>query len=64
MKITWDNMKKPMDRFDQGVVDAIDVMQSTMLKQLPPERIYGVLNLFYIVHGNGTEQDVENALVR
>lgn len=63
-KITWDNMEKILDRNDQAVVDAIYLMQTTMLKQLPSERINGILNLYYIVHGNGTEEDVKNSLVR
>lgn len=64
--ITLDDVKivvRQIYRDDQAIVDIIDLMESTMLKQLPPEHIYGVLNLFYALHGNGTEKEIEDALV-
>lgn len=51
------------DRDECLVVNKIEILQSILLKQLPAERISGVLNSFYVLDGDGTEQDLENALV-
>lgn len=45
-------------------IDDINVLQTILLRQLPPERVSGVINLFYVISGIGSEQDLENALVR
>lgn len=44
-------------------VDVIDIIHSLLLKQLPPERFDGVINLLYVLEGIGTVKDLENALV-
>lgn len=64
-KITLEKLKISNSRLDECLlVNKINIIQSIMLKQLPAERISGVVNLCYVLYGNGTEQDVENALVK
>lgn len=50
--------------YEQGALDDIKLMQMTMEKQLPSERFSGVLNILFALSGNGTDRDMENALVR
>lgn len=45
-------------------IDNINILQSLLLTQLPPERISGVINLFVAITTNLTENDLENTLVR
>lgn len=44
-------------------VDNINVLQSLLLKQLPAERIAGLINLLSAFSGGLREKDLENALV-
>lgn len=66
-KITLATVKQQhlkMDNDECVVMDLIDVLQSLLLKQLPSERINGVINLLYVLAGGGSEHDLANALVR
>lgn len=57
-------LTKKQDQDECGTVNAIDILKPIMLKQLPLERISGVFNLLYVLDGDGTEKDLESALVR
>lgn len=66
-KITPATVKEELvivDEDECSTVDQISILQPVLLKQLPLERISGVINLYYALYGNGTETDLENALVR
>lgn len=47
-----------------SVYDGLIILQSLLLKQFAPERINGVINLFCTLFDCGTQDDIENALVR
>lgn len=42
----------------------IYILQTVLLKKLPKDRISGVLNVYAVLYGYGTEKNLENALVR
>lgn len=66
-KITSATIKRKLKKQDQDecwTVNVIDILKPIMLKQLPLERISGVFNLLYVLDGDGTEKDLESALVR
>lgn len=66
-KITSATVKEELstpDKDECWIVDLINILQPVLLKQLPLERISGVINLLYVLNGSGTENDLENALVR
>lgn len=66
-KITLASLKEHrarMNFFDQWVFNEIELMQSAMLKQLPAERVSGVLNVFYALNGRATDETLEHAMVR
>lgn len=66
-KITSATVKKILKLDHIGecrVVDNINMLQSLLLKQLPQERISGVINLWSALTGGLREKNLENALVR
>lgn len=65
-KITSAAIKEDLlitDQDECATVDLIDILKPVLLKRLQPERISGVINLLYVLHGSGTEKELENALV-
>lgn len=45
-------------------LDYYKILQSTLSKQLPPERYNGILNLYYInLYPNATAEEIANTLV-
>lgn len=47
-----------------SAVDSIDILRLLLLKELPEERVGGVINLIFVLAGGGTDDGRENALVR
>lgn len=45
------------------IIETINISRSVLLKELPQERIGGVINLIAALFGEATEQELENALV-
>lgn len=45
-------------------LDYFKILESTLSKQLPPERYNGIINLVYIMlHPNATSEEIANTLV-
>lgn len=44
-------------------VDAVKILQAVLLKQLPAERISGIINIIYAMRPSASENEIENALV-
>lgn len=65
-RITSATVKAPIQKWNYDlcwIVNDRDILKSLLSKQLPPQRINGVLNLISVLDGDGTEDDLENALV-
>lgn len=66
-KITSATVQQKLSTHDQDEclnVNIIDILKSILLKELPLDRISGIFNLIYALDGDGTEKDLESALVR
>lgn len=44
-------------------VDSVQILQAVLLKQLPTERISGLINIIYAMRSSATEKEVESGLV-
>lgn len=64
-KINVDTVK---EYAKQGVeyraVDNANILQSMLSKQLPPERIGGLVNLMAVARSSATEDEIQKALVK
>lgn len=56
-----ENVPQPQDVF--FMVDNLQIIQSLLSKQLPPEQFNGVINLFLAFRPNATEEEIQNAVV-
>lgn len=45
------------------VIDDANVLETILLRQIPSERINGVLTLFFALRNGATNEEIENALV-
>lgn len=53
----------PLENDICSFIDRISILPSLLLKELPAERVSGIINLHYAMFGSGTDKDLENALV-
>lgn len=66
-KITVATVKEVNSKIEQDectTVNTIDILQSLLRGQVPPERISGVINLFYALDADKSKEELEHALVR
>lgn len=45
------------------VIDDANILETILLRQIPSERINGVLTLFFALRNGATNEEIENALV-
>lgn len=45
------------------LVEELKIIQAVLLKQLPPERVNGLVNIIYAMRPSASEAEVERALV-
>ena len=65
MKINVDTVKDYASReAEYRVVDNANIMASILSKQLPAERIGGLVNLMAVTRASATEAEIQKALVR
>lgn len=64
-KIDVNIMKKASKRVRSEVlfVDYVKIIQSVLLKQLPPERINGLILTLYVMRPSASEDEIGDALV-
>lgn len=53
----------PMENDVCSIIDRMSILPTLLLKELPAERVGGVINLNYLLYGGLADKDMENALV-
>lgn len=48
---------------EMELVEELKIIQAVLLKQLPPERISGFINIIYAMRPSASEKEIESALV-
>lgn len=49
---------------ENGIIfNYVDVLQTILSKQLPPEQVNGIINLKLMTRRNATDDEIKNALV-
>ena len=49
---------------DYKILDNANILQTILLKELPSERINGLINLIYVARPSATSEEIQSALVK